>query len=232
MRSESGGAMRKATVARARAVWMLVLLAWLVCAARPLAAQTCVGDCTGVGMVGISDLILAVNIALGLASADQCTALGLPPIGISQLVASVNNALCGCQPCPTPPPAPTATPTAIAATPTATSTPTEPSSSWHEDNVKVPSSTCSKQITNNIRQQITGTTSDYTVRQIGTEVSVDDGQGSVLIGTIDPDGDLEAGILDLEFEGVCEVTISLHLSVNLSSSPAAAKYKVAVTTMN
>ena len=107
--------MTKATAARARAVCILALLAYLVCAARPLAAQTCVGDCTGVGMVGISDLILAVNIALGLASADQCTALGQPPIGISQLIASVNNALCGCQPCPTPPPAPTATPTAIAA---------------------------------------------------------------------------------------------------------------------
>jgi hypothetical protein len=154
----------------------------------------------------------------------------------TQLIASVNNALCGCQPCPTPPPGPTATPTAIAATPTASPTPTEPFSSWHEDNLKVPSSTCSKQITNNIRQGFTGTTSDYTVRQragpLGTEVSVDDGQGSGLIGTLDSDGDLEAGTLDLEFEGVCEITISLHLSVNLSSSPAAAKYKVAVTTMN
>src|SRR5215472_10570083 len=142
--------MSKATAAvRSGAASALVSLACLLCVAHPLAAQTCVGDCTGIGMVGISDLILAVNIALGLASADQCMALGLPPIRISQLIASVNNALCGCEACPTPPPVPpTSTPSpTYSPTPTASRTPGPIISTWHEDTFKIPSSSCPSQIT-------------------------------------------------------------------------------------
>ena len=228
--------MRKATVARARAVWMLVLLAWLVCAARPLAAQTCVGDCTGVGMVGISDLILAVNIALGLASADQCTALGQPPIGISQLIASVDNALCGCQPCPTPPPAPpTSTPSPTVAnspTPTASPTPGPIMSMWHEDTFKIPSSSCSSQVTTNLRQALATAMADYTVTQRDQDVVIDDGQGDVFTGTIDRDGTVHATTEESESKGICVLTLDFQLTVNLSNSPAAAAYAVALSTTN
>jgi hypothetical protein len=64
----------RTVAARSRALGALLSLVCLACLVRPLAAQTCVGDCTGVGMVGIGDLVLAVNVALGLASADQCPA--------------------------------------------------------------------------------------------------------------------------------------------------------------
>src|SRR5262245_22333721 len=88
----------------------------VLCLARPLSAQPCVGDCRGIGQVGIADLVLAVNIVLGLVAPSECSALGPAPIGISHLVTAVNNALCACQACPTrrptPPRTPTPTPTA------------------------------------------------------------------------------------------------------------------------
>ena len=60
---------------------------------------SCVGDCNGNGTVAINELILGVNIALGSASIDECTAFdenGNGMVGINELVAAVNNALDGC----------------------------------------------------------------------------------------------------------------------------------------
>src|SRR4026209_2585929 len=74
-----------------------------------IAAQVCTGDCDGRGTVGVTDLILAVNISLGRASLEQCPALGTAPIGITALISSVGSALCDCRPCP--PPLPSRTPT-------------------------------------------------------------------------------------------------------------------------
>ncbi|MEO8601844.1 MAG: hypothetical protein ABI629_04640 [bacterium] len=88
-------------------------------------AQTCVGDCGGVGAVGINDLILGVNIALGLQPTSACPAFqnSEGEVDIAQLIKGVGNALNGCQASQ-----PTATATATAtgtaqATITATGTP-------------------------------------------------------------------------------------------------------------
>lgn len=58
----------------------------------------CVGDCGNDGRVSISDLILGVNIALGLQPVSACSpfanAEGL--VTIAQLIQGVNNALNGC----------------------------------------------------------------------------------------------------------------------------------------
>jgi hypothetical protein len=58
----------------------------------------CTGDCDGNGMVAINELILGVNIALGLEAADACPAFtnadGM--VDIAQLITGVNNALGGC----------------------------------------------------------------------------------------------------------------------------------------
>jgi subtilisin-like proprotein convertase family protein len=62
-------------------------------------ATTCVGDCDGDGAVSISELIRGVNIALELASLEQCPAFdrnGNGAVEISELIAAVNNALDGC----------------------------------------------------------------------------------------------------------------------------------------
>ena len=90
-------------------------------AASVAQAQPCVGDCGGTGMVRINDLVLGVNIVLGLQPTSACLAFqnAQGEVDIAQLVAAVGNALNGCQ-------ASGPTPTGTNATqPTATATPSE-----------------------------------------------------------------------------------------------------------
>ena len=72
--------------------------------AWPGSAWACVGDCNGDGMVTISEIITAVNIALGSAPISDCGAVdtnGDKMVTINELVAAVNNALSSCAPAPT-----------------------------------------------------------------------------------------------------------------------------------
>lgn len=62
-------------------------------------APACVGDCNDDHMVAINELVLGVNIALGLTPVSTCTAFdanGDGMVGINELVTAVNNALDGC----------------------------------------------------------------------------------------------------------------------------------------
>lgn len=62
-------------------------------------AMACPGDCDGDGEVTVSNLILAVNIALGTASIDQCPAIdtdGSGDVTVNELIQAVNAALNGC----------------------------------------------------------------------------------------------------------------------------------------
>jgi Mg-chelatase subunit ChlD len=62
-------------------------------------APSCPGDCGGDGHVGINELILAVNIALGNAAIGACSAADTNHDGalsINELIAAVNGALEGC----------------------------------------------------------------------------------------------------------------------------------------
>lgn len=76
------------------AIGLAVMVA--VLASQP--ARACVGDCTGAGTVGITDLILGVNIALGSQPVSTCAAFANADgaVDIAQLIAGVNNALSGC----------------------------------------------------------------------------------------------------------------------------------------
>ena len=68
-------------------------------AARPCAAQTCVGDCDGDGTVSIAELITGVNMALGNAPVDDCPAfdaLADRQVTINELIEGVANASRGC----------------------------------------------------------------------------------------------------------------------------------------
>lgn len=96
------------------------LLAVLLSAPRPSAAQQCLGDCGGNNQVDINDLILGVNIALGIQPISVCPAFdnGSGMVTIAVLIKAVNNALEGCPPISTP----THTPTTVAVTTTATPT--------------------------------------------------------------------------------------------------------------
>ncbi len=62
-------------------------------------ASTCIGDCDGSGAVTVDELVLMVNIALGEAPADDCTAGDADDSGditINEIVAAVGNALTAC----------------------------------------------------------------------------------------------------------------------------------------
>ncbi|MDX2165456.1 MAG: hypothetical protein SF182_00265 [Deltaproteobacteria bacterium] len=84
------------------------------------AAAACVGDCTGKGAVDVADLVRGVNIALGNAAIESCSAFDGDADGgvsIAELIVAVGNALGGCDggsPTATPLPA-TPSPTATAA---------------------------------------------------------------------------------------------------------------------
>jgi hypothetical protein len=77
---------------------ILVLAISLLTLTVARAGAQCVGDCLGDGVVEISDLVLGVEIALGLASVSDCEAFAnyAGVVNIRQLIQGVNNALTGC----------------------------------------------------------------------------------------------------------------------------------------
>ena len=93
---------------------------------RPWPARACIGDCRGLGTVSISDLILGVDIVLGLHPVSVCPAFANEEcvVDVAQVVQGVNNALNGCAPLPTVTAAPSGVPAtatvAVTAQPSAT----------------------------------------------------------------------------------------------------------------
>jgi hypothetical protein len=76
--------------------WVAIVLL-LAAAAR--ADTSCTGDCNGDRMVTVDELLLGVNISLGLASPSACPALdrnGDGTVSIDEIVSAVSNALQGC----------------------------------------------------------------------------------------------------------------------------------------
>src|SRR5512143_1232668 len=77
---------------RLRAVVLLAIL-------LPLPALACPGDCDGDGTVAIDELVVGVEIALGSAGVDRCSAAdgdGDGQVAIHELIAAVNAALTCC----------------------------------------------------------------------------------------------------------------------------------------
>ncbi|MGD9764923.1 MAG: DNRLRE domain-containing protein [Candidatus Binatia bacterium] len=65
----------------------------------PATPGVCIGDCDGTGVVQVNELILGVNIALGLAPLSACPAFdpdGSGMVTVADLITAVNNALTGC----------------------------------------------------------------------------------------------------------------------------------------
>src|SRR5579862_1133916 len=83
--------------------WVAAAIAVLVCVA-PRRVPACVGDCKGAGKVDIADLILGVNIVLGLAPVSDCSAFATVDgqVTIARLIEGVNSVLYGCGATPTP----------------------------------------------------------------------------------------------------------------------------------
>jgi hypothetical protein len=80
------------------------------CAVAPVSAQNdpCVGDCNENGSVGVNELIVGTNIALGEQPLDRCPSFdtnGSGGVQINELIQGTNSALNGCVavgPTPTP----------------------------------------------------------------------------------------------------------------------------------
>jgi hypothetical protein len=111
-----------------RTWWVAAAIAVLICAA-PCQVPACVGDCKGAGRVDIADLIIGVNIVLGLAPVGDCSAFATTEgqVTIARLIEGVNNVLYGCGATPTPrSPSPGTTATSLpsgSSTPAPTATP-------------------------------------------------------------------------------------------------------------
>jgi cysteine-rich repeat protein len=96
------------------------LVAAFVLWTTPLAAR-CTGDCDGSGAVTVDEVLTGVNIALGNAPLDTCSAFdanGDHAVTVDEILAAVNNALNGCPIVATPTATPTATATVLRLTPT------------------------------------------------------------------------------------------------------------------
>jgi len=77
----------------------------------------CVGDCNDDGVVTVDEIVLLVNIVLGISPISSCPTLTEPP-DVADVVLAINAALTGCaeMSTPTPSPTPTVTPTSIVTT--------------------------------------------------------------------------------------------------------------------
>lgn len=65
----------------------------------PVAAQTCLGDCNGDGVVAINELITGVNIALASGVLDNCPSFDRDDDGsvqVNELIRAVTNLLTAC----------------------------------------------------------------------------------------------------------------------------------------
>ena len=104
----------------ARAPRLLLFLTLLLLAAPVRALDVCIGDCNGNGVVGIDELLVGVNEALGLEAVARCPSFDANDDGhlaVNELLGAVRSALDGCRAADPPPTAtpeapPTATPRA------------------------------------------------------------------------------------------------------------------------
>jgi hypothetical protein len=186
-------------------------------------AQSCIGDCDGDGVVQINELVLGVGIALGTSELSACSNLdnGQGMVTVDRLVAAVNNALCSCSPCSS---SGTATPTTTAATPTATPTGAESVSMWTVDNYDVTSSDCASVFEDGVLRALQAVGSDFTVRQSGMNVEIEDEDGNTYDGTADPDGTIHVQRSTSDSFATCDYDVALDASANLNDSPTTATY--------
>jgi hypothetical protein len=82
---------------------LIAVLPWLLITlgVRATATAACAGDCDADGEVTVDELIIAVTIALGSATVDQCVSIDISGDGavtVDEIVGAVNVALAGCPP--------------------------------------------------------------------------------------------------------------------------------------
>ncbi len=209
---------------------LVVLVIMLSVTAVRVRAQSCIGDCDGDGTVQINELVLGVGIALGTSELSACSNLdnGDGIVSVDRLVAAVNNALCSCSPCTSSgTPTPTATgptPTTTAMTPTATPTGGEMVTMWTVDDYDVVSSDCNNLFEDGVLRALQQVGSDFTIRESGMDVEIEDDSGNTYTGTVDPDGTVHVQRSTSDSVATCDYDVNLDASANLSESPTTATY--------
>jgi len=183
-----------------------------------------VGDCNGNGTVAINELILGVNIALDITDISQCPSLddGQGQVTVDRLIVAVNNALNGCA-------GGTATPTVTGASMTPTVTPTgEVVSMWIVDNYQVTSSDCAGLIEDQVVNALEAFGPNFTVRQTGEHVEIEDEHNNGFVGTADPDGTVHVQRTISDSVVTCDYDVAVDASANLNTSPTTATHDAAV----
>jgi len=191
---------------------------------RAHAAAICVGDCDGNGEVTVNEIVVLVNIVLGVGAPSACPD-GIPPgvdVDVTLVIQAVANDLTNC------PSQPTVTATATATVrPTPINTPMGGCSSANPLNVAgtynfsvggIDSSTCPSELTDAIEEQLTqiqpGT---ETVTQQGAVVALE----SDLSGCVDDQGNVTAAFEpESATQNGCTVTITGSLTVHLKNNPS------------
>lgn len=210
--------------------WLAVVAAVITvgAASGEAIAQPCIGDCDASGTVQVNELVVAVNIALDALPLTQCPNLddGHGMVTVDRLVLAVNNALNGCSGSMTPgtgTPTPTVTPVSGTVTPTITPG-GQTESMWIVDNYDVGTSDCAGVIEDSVVNGLESRGPDFTVRQTGDRVEVEDSQGMVVDGTADPDGTVHVHETTSDSIVTCDYDVGVDASANLNQSPTTATY--------
>ena len=219
--------------ARGRLVWsaLLSVLALALVAQRSgrAIAQTCVGDCDGNGVVDVNEIIVGVDILLGLQDLSACPSLddGSGMVTVSRLIIAVNDVLCGCgngSGCAVAPGPGTPTATGPLNAPTPTPTEVAEVSTWMVDDYNVTSSNCFSLLEEAVEGSLHAVGSQFTVRESGNRVEVDYGDNNVLVGSVDSDGTVHVQQTSKGSIGPCDYNVATSALANLSNSPATATY--------
>jgi hypothetical protein len=195
------------------------VLAMLVGFSQPASAEPgCVGDCDANGSVAINELITLVNIALGSEEPSACVD-GVPSgveVDISLIIQAVNNALSSCV-------LPTVTPTPPAFL--------DVSGTWREDQYRLRSSNCHPSLTDAVMSEVQQEpVCDYQLVQDGSDVTAQDCDGIVAMGTVDATGTLQFDFpIEQQTEQGCTIGIHPQESIPLSHSPTVATFTLPIT---
>jgi hypothetical protein len=214
-----------ARTAHAIARWqaILALIAAVTILDSTADAQPCVGDCSDDGSVQINELILGVNIALGTAALAECPNLdnGEGEVTIDRLILAVSNALNDCGVSPTPgTPTPTATPGSGTPTPTGELS----VSMWTVDDYEITDSECAGTVEDSVINALEERGPDFAVRRSGDQVEIEDSDGNVVEGTVDPDGTVRVEQRESGTIVTCEYDVDIQAFADLDESPTTATY--------
>ena len=173
-------------------------------APAPLADAGCVGNCNSDASVTVDELLVMINVALGVAEATACApgdANHDGAITVDEILRAINYALDGC---PTSP--------GVAGT-------------WSSDDAALVGSDCGPEADAEVELLIgMSTACTYDVTQQDSTISITNCNDVVFAGTVDPSGTITAAkelsdsVLD------CQIDVTIELSVDASHSPTTANF--------